>query len=501
MISHNFSSFKSGTDIRGVAYDIGEGINLTDEVVKRMAKAYAEIIRCKLNKKDIKIAVGHDSRLSAKRILNAVTEALVEVGVHTVKLSLASTPSMFMILQEEDLAVDASIMLTASHHPMDKNGLKFFTKNGGVESSDISEILKLAEQDSFENTNDGTLEEYDFMPRYSEILREKVIKATGENKPLEGFKIVVDAGNGAGGFYATEVLQPLGADITGSQFLNPDGSFPNHIPNPENPVAMQSISKCVLDNKADLGVIFDTDVDRAAAVGSDGEEINRNKLIALISAILLEETQGATIVTDSITSIGLKKFIESKGGVHHRFKRGYKNVIDEGVRLNNEGKYSPLAIETSGHAALKENFFLDDGAYLVTRLIIQMAKLKKQGKELTDLIADLEMAQEECEIRLGFFDNDFKAYGLTVLEEFEKFVENSKFMSLEKPNFEGVRVNFDEENGNGWLLVRMSLHDPIMPINIESNSQGGCQQIAKVLFDFIKNYAGIDSANLKNFIK
>jgi phosphomannomutase len=100
-------------------------------------------------------------------------------------------------------------------------------------------------------------------------------------------------------------------------------------------------------------------------------------LIALISAIILEEHSNSIIVTDSITSNGLKEFIEEKlGGVHHRFKRGYKNVINEAIRLNKEGKESYLAIETSGHAALKENYFLDDGAYLIAKILIKMAKLK-----------------------------------------------------------------------------------------------------------------------------
>ena len=132
-----------------------------------------------------------------------------------------------------------------------------------------------------------------------------------------------------------KVLEPLGADTSGSQFLEPDGSFPNHIPNPENEEAMHASTRAVLNSKADIGLIFDTDVDRAGAVDSTGREINRNRLIALISAILLEETPGATIVTDSITSSGLKLFIQNKlGGKHHRFKRGYKNVINEAIRLN-----------------------------------------------------------------------------------------------------------------------------------------------------------------------
>ena len=115
---------------------------------------------------------------------------------------------------------------------------------------------------------------------------------------------------------------------------------------------MASICQATLDNKGDLGIIFDTDVDRAAIVGPNGRPINKNALIALISTIILEEHPQTTIVTDSVTSNGLASFIKAKGGIHHRFKRGYKNVINEAIRLNEEGRESHLAIETSGHAAI-----------------------------------------------------------------------------------------------------------------------------------------------------
>ena len=122
-------------------------------------------------------------------------------------------------------------------------------------------------------------------------------------------QIIVDAGNGSGGFFAKEVLEVLGADTTGSAFLNPDGNFPNHIPNPEDQTAINFLKKAVTENNADIGIIFDTDVDRAACVDKAGNEINRNRLIALTSAIVLDEFPGSTIVTDSVTSDELHEFI------------------------------------------------------------------------------------------------------------------------------------------------------------------------------------------------
>ncbi|MBQ9081475.1 MAG: phosphomannomutase/phosphoglucomutase, partial [Clostridia bacterium] len=329
-----------------------------------------------------------------------------------------------------------------------------------------------------------------FIDEYCQDLVTLTRQATGEEQPLSGKRIIVDAGNGAGGFYATKVLQPLGADVTGSQFLEPDGTFPNHIPNPENKAAMQSVCKAVVENNADFGIIFDTDVDRAGAVDKDGKEINRNRLIALISAILLEENKGAYIVTDSVTSDGLAQFIQSRGGVHHRFKRGYKNVINEAKRLCAEGKYAPLAIETSGHAALKENYFLDDGAYLVTKLLISLARAAKEGKELSSLISDLPMPKEEAEIRPTFTDpdSDFKTLGKGLMEDLLQYAKGTEYIALAPDNHEGVRMNFDRAHGDGWVLVRMSLHEPILPVNAESNSVGGCAVLIKEIYSFLKNY-------------
>ena len=447
--------------------------------------------------KKLKISLGHDSRISAPRLSKCVKNALKSCGAEVIFTGLSSTPAMFMTTQLIDC--DGAIQLTASHHPFNKNGLKFFAKNGGLEGSDITEILNYAFENQFP-TGEGSVTEVDFMSTYSQVLVDFVRKQTGAEKPLEGFKVVVDAGNGAGGFYVDDVLKPLGADTEGSQFLDPDGRFPNHIPNPENPVAMKFICDKVKAVNADFGIIFDTDVDRAGAVDDLGEEINRNKLIALISAILLEEKGGAYIVTDSITSDGLAEFIAKKGGVHHRFKRGYKNVINEAVRLNKEGKYCPLAIETSGHAALQENYFLDDGAYLVTRLLVKMAKLKGENKKLRDLIADLKLPEESAEIRMGFkADVDFKEYGKGVIADLEQHAVANGW-KVAPSNYEGIRISFGAGEGDGWFLLRMSLHDPIMPLNIESDVKGGNLIIAKKLLEFLNKYDGLVVDNLSKFV-
>jgi len=390
-------------------------------------------------------------------------------------------------------------MITASHLPFNRNGFKFFTAEGGLEKGDIKQILQFAAGSDVTGLPAGKLEDGAFMDTYAKILADKIRAATGEDKPLEGFRIVVDAGNGAGGFYVDKVLKPLGANTEGSRYLDPDGSVPNHIPNPEDKKAMEAITESVNLAKADLGIIFDTDVDRAGAVLSDGSELNRNRIIAMLAAILLREYPGTTIVTDSITSTGLAKFIEEKGGTHHRFKRGYRNVINESIRLNGLGQDSQLAIETSGHGAFKENYFLDDGAYIVTKLLIELARGKKEGYTLESLIDSLEEPAESVEFRMNIKLDEFKPYGQQVIDELTAYAASKEGWSLAPSNYEGVRVNLDEAHGNGWFLLRLSLHDPLLPLNIESNSVGGAKMIAKELAGFIKGYDKLDAQKFLDY--
>ena len=510
MLQDKWKHFKSGTDIRGVALDgvAGQPLDLTDDVVITMAKAFAVWLSEKANKPcaALKVSVGRDSRLSGPRMRDAVTAGLTALGVDVCDCGLASTPAMFMTTV--DMACDGAVQITASHHPYHRNGLKFFIPSGGLEGSDISALLELAQDGQFPadaagTIPTGTVTAVDYMAQYAARLRNLICKGVNSadyDHPLKGFRIAVDAGNGAGGFYARDVLEPLGADMAGSQFLEPDGRFPNHIPNPENEEAMASVCAATVKAGADLGVIFDTDVDRAGCVDSAGREINRNRLVALAAAIALEGNEGGTIVTDSITSSGLKTFIEKDlGGVHCRFMRGYKNVINESLRLNAAGVNSPLAIETSGHAALRENYFLDDGAYLITKIIIKAAQLRKEGKTLDSLISALPEPAESAELRFAITEPDFKSCGQALVADLESYAV-SQGWTVANDSREGVRISFGKGEGDGWLLLRLSVHDPVMPLNMESDCVGGCRVIAEKLAGFLSNRAGVDTRPLTKYI-
>lgn len=590
--SLKFKELANGSDIRGTALSDkdGKSVNLTLPVCSAIAEALVEWFteRSGRSSADVRITLGRDSRLSGPRIEKALIFGLRRAGVRDIlRLGSASTPALFMSTADASVRADLAVMITASHLPRNRNGLKVFTREGGLESSDILDVLARAarifeEKDAAETdmplfvkdlteapnnlfykkvcaeeeaaAKDGVLKESAFMKRYAEILRERVIRdlvpdhscAAGRSvsarageantpcrgtektqsrlgrldgaeedtntavdglntqaRPLEGLKILVDAGNGSGGFYAFDVLEKLGAQIEGSLYLEPDGLFPHHIPNPEDPSAIPALRRAVLEKKADLGIIFDTDVDRAALIAADGREIHRNRLIALISSVLLEEEPGATIVTDSISSTGLARFIAQAGGVQHRFKRGYKNVINEAKRLNAEGISAPLAIETSGHAAFRENYFLDDGAYLATRLVITLAREKAAGRDLSSRLLHLEEASHVEEKRYTLLSEDFKAYGNKILADLECELREKRFalnsfppetaeLSLVLPNYEGLRVSLKRKDDpeEAWFLLRLSLHEPLFVLNLEG-SERDCRLLRAALEEKLSHYPGV----------
>jgi phosphomannomutase len=499
---NNLKHLQNGSDIRGIACEgvEGEVVNLTPAIANRIGQAFTSWLANKLEKNvsELTIGLGHDSRITADELMEGTSKGILSTGADAVDCGLVSTPSMFMTVVFPETAFDGSIMITASHLPFNRNGLKFFDKDGGLEKEDIANILERA----FileETPTDKVAKKMDTLSLYCKSLCEKIrksVNADNYEKPLEGLRITVDAGNGAGGFFVDKVLAPLGADTTGSQFLEPDGHFPNHIPNPEDKKAMKAIQDAVLANQSDLGIIFDTDVDRMSAVLPDGQAVNRDAIIAMMAAILAKDYPGGTVVTDSVTSDRLTDFLENHLGMkQHRFKRGYKNVINESKRLNEEGIVSPLAIETSGHGALSENYFLDDGAYLAVKLLIAAALAKKEKKALSSYIDALEPEFEGREYRMKLLDEDFKSYGEKVLAYFEEEAKK-RGLQVVTPSYEGVRVRFDSEEVKGWLLLRLSLHDPLMPLNIEGYREGDCDKIKDIVKDILVAMDRLDSTSL-----
>lgn len=502
MQKKDFMNLANGSDIRGIAMEgLDLEVNLNEESIHFIANGFLKWLNEKVTPKsdNYTIAIGYDGRLTGESIKSMLADTFMKAGVNVVDVGIATTPSLFMATQYEDYQTDAGIEITASHLPKEYNGLKFFTKDGGLASEDISFVLESGFGDEEVYTlqeEEGTILKKDLILDYSADLREKIIEGLPEKQqteiPLVNRHILVDAGNGAGGFFVKLVLEKLGANTTGSQFLNPDGNFPNHIPNPDDKEAMESLRKAVLNNKADIGIIFDTDADRAALVDKNGRSINRNNLVALAGAIALKDSPGGVIVTNSPVSKHAIEFIESKGGSVEPYISGYKNVIDRGIQLNKEGINSPLAIETSGHAAFRENYFLDDGSYLVAKILITDAAMQLTGGSVFDLIEDLNEPVETEEIRFVINKEDYSAYGHSIIDDLEGFGRKDSEFEFVPENKEGVRFNVSGKYGEGWFLVRMSLHEPKLVLQLENDIEDSIPVMKDTLLTFFKKYENIN---------
>ncbi|MEG2859225.1 MAG: phosphomannomutase/phosphoglucomutase [Clostridia bacterium] len=511
MQRNGYLQFKSGTDIRGCAEtsDARKCV-LTPAVTERIGYAFAMWLAEKLGvgADKLTIAVGRDTRTSGETLLRALVRGMTAADCDVIDCALSAMPAMVMTVTGEHACADGAVMVTASHHAADMNGFKLICRAGGLTEADIEAILSRAEAAAMPQR---LVTQLDTLGIYKERLRARVCQwmDTDVQCPLLGLHVVVDAGNGAGGFFA-DWLEEMGCEVTGSMNLAPDGHFPAHAPDCQDAQALEVMSRVVLQNTADLGVILDADCDRAAIVDASGRAINRNSMIALISAVMLDAEPGLTFVTDSVTSSGLTRFISEWGGTHYRFKRGYRNVIDEAIRLNDEGINCPLAIETTGHAAFRENDFIDDGVYLATRLLCEALKFKQDGRLLCEYLEGFQEPAEHLEIRMALKDEDDVPEdeddrdGAQML--IERVVANTldnHAWSLASDNREGVRILFDLDGGveNAWFQLRMSVHDPVMVLNAESGVAGGVSHMLKQLYELIQEETCVDLVPLQEAIR
>ncbi|CAN6216879.1 unnamed protein product [Urochloa humidicola] len=538
---------QNGPDVRGVALEAEKGrpVDLTPLAVEVIAESFGEWLRKELHRpegEELRVSVGRDPRLSGARLSAALFAGLARAGCSVFNMGLATTPACFMSTILPRFSYDASIMMTASHLPYTRNGLKFFTKRGGLTSGDVEEICDCAARKYVARKmglGGGGLPpvvmRIDLMSAYAQhlrdIIKQRVAHPAHYDTPLKGFKVVVNAGNGCGGFFTWDVLEKLGADTTGSLHLEPDGTFPNHMPNPEDATAMSLTRDAVLANGADLGVVFDTDVDRSGVVDGTGAAINGDRLIALMSAIVLDEHPGTTVVTDARASDGLTRFIAYRGGHHCLYRVGYRNVIDKGVQLNTDGVETHLMMETTGHGALKENYFLDDGAYMVVKIIIEMVRMKLIGLEggVGSLIMDLEEPAESVLLRMNILGEPkyAKQRGTMAVVAFKEYIQEDKLSGwvlddcgacsvgdgcLVDTNDHPIdaymyRAKLYNENKRpvGMVHVRQSVHNPNIALNMQSYVPGGCKSMARDLHKRFLLASGVnefaDISEVEKFVK
>ena len=403
-------------------------------------------------------------------------------------------------------------MVTASHLPPDRNGFKFFSelapsgfsKNQIQALGDVAQrcVAECLENNAWPILGTRTMpftRQVDWMPIYADSLKRAIFSNTAgivrnEAEPLAGLKIVLNPGNGAGGFFQ-DVLDSLGADVSASVHLDADGSFPNGVPNPETKSMLQQTILACNEAQADLGIMLDTDADRCGFVTpriiekdtsrkSDYEALNRNRLIALLAVVFSQEKPGCAVVTDSVTSEGLSKFLNDQLGLKHvRFIKGYANVISKARELTDSGSMdAELAIETSGHCAMRENGYLDDGTYTAVKIVSLLARERASDvfkeKSLLDLIADMEELDEVCELRMTTKDSSLESMRAVFdvcVNEIIRHCESSQVWRLDNENLEGIRIRFGSQGQ--FFMLRQSLHDPIVSLQIEAQSKSEAREM------------------------
>ena len=432
------------------------------------------------------------SSSSSSSSTTTITGPWDEPTVEVVYTGLASTPACAYFCtndaKDRGMDCDAAVMMTASHLPGDRNGLKFFRPTGGFTKDDIYQ-LGIRAQDYLVQTlfRDFQIPPtsgdhavmcsrwVEWMPLYAQQLQDKIVQQTASSSsttPLKGLSIVLNSGNGSGGFFA-KVLQNLGATVT-PMGIDPDGTFPNNVPNPESPTMVHETIKVCQEQQADLGILLDTDADRCGFVvhntrSGQYEALNRNRLIALLAVMFARTSPGCAIVTDSVTSEGLTTFIQSLGLHHVRYLKGYANVINKAKELTMQQKMNcEVAIETSGHCAMKENNYLDDGTYTAVKVVSLLAK---ERCNLMDLIEELQELDTVSELRMTVRDESletlqetFDFCALTV----EENSANTPSWQVDMENLEGIRVRVGDEGQ--FFMLRKSLHDPIISLQIEAKS-------------------------------
>jgi phosphomannomutase len=483
----NWPTLIHGGEICGPTGDGGE---ITPALAECLGYAFAMWLAAQkgTTSDHLILAVGRDHRPSGEALKQALIRGLTAADCDVYDAGVAPTAAMYLTIAGEAHA-DGAVMVTAGAQPEGWNGFKLMTRDGGLRPEEQREVLMRAQNTCVPQR---LVSELDALTPWRQRLYDMVRRRLDDDVqcPLVGlFVVVFDFG--AGALFA-DAIEEMGADVV--RVSPPGGAF-----NPDDAAAIEALSRAVTDNEADLGVALDADGTRCALVDQDGRPLSGNRLIALMAAILLEESPGATFVTDSVTSSGVARFITEWGGVHYRYKRGHLNVIAEAMRLNDEDIDCPLAIETSGHAAMRENFFLDDGAYLAAVVLCKALAMKRDGETLSSLIAELAEPVERAEIRMRILADDHRAAAQSAIEAVLSHTLENPEWHLATDNREGVRINFDLDGdmNNAWLLLRLSVHERVMPLNVESDVPGGVKRILTELYDLLKDDAELDLAPLR----
>lgn len=447
-------------DIRGIADQ-----DLTDDVVEMIGKAYGTYMA---RKKKKTVTVGRDVRLSSERIKDTLVKGILSTGLNVIDIGEVPTPVVYFSIVH--FSTDGSVMVTGSHNPIEYNGLKMNIGLYSIYGNDIIKLKELMEKKDFE-TGKGSLEKREIVSHYKQMLRERI----SIHKP---FKIIIDAGNGTAGPIAPDMFEEFGCEVH-RLYCEPDGTFPNHLPDPTVMKYIEKLRATVVEEHADIGIGYDGDADRMGIVDDQGRVIYADQLLTILSRDVLKKNPGAKIIFDVKCSQLVPEEIERLGGIPLMWKTGH-SIIKEKMR----NEKAPLAGEMSGHIFFKDGYFgYDDGIFSSFRLL---QYLSKQEQTLGEIIDQLPQFYSTPEIRIDCPDEKKFKIVEELKEDFKK--------DYEVIDVDGARVLF----GDGWGLVRVSNTQPLLVLRFEAKTEDRLKEMIALFKKKLSKYPSVAVDEIDN---
>ncbi len=410
-----------------------------------------------------RIAIGRDMRLSSQAMADAVMRGAAEAGADVLDLGLVGTEMVYFAVGE--LGLDGGIAVTASHNPKDYTGMKI-VRRGALPVGGDSGLLDIRTR-AFEKGSDpsrgltpGKIEQFDIWPAYVERVLSFI-----DLSLLKPLRVIIDAANGMAGAMLPPVLERLPIE-TVRCFFDPDGSFPNHEPNPLLPENREFIVRKTLDEHADLGVAFDGDADRCFFVDDNGDFVPGDFATALLAESILEKEPGAKIIYDVRASWAVPETIERAGGVPLVNRVGHAYIKH---RIREEG--AAFAGEVSGHYYFRDFSQADSG---VIPFLLMLELISRKNAKLSEILAPY----RERYFITGELNTPVSDVALTLQELKERFGPEGRVSHLD-----GVSVDADDWHMN----VRPSNTEPLLRLNLEARTRDLMERKRDEVLEVIRN--------------
>lgn len=467
MESQKITCFKA-YDIRGRVPD-----QLNEDVAYRVGRAFVSFLNAKT------VVVGHDVRLTSASICGALSKGLTDAGANVVHIGECGTEEVyfatFHLKTEAGKSMDGGICVTASHNPMDYNGMKLVKEGSRPISGDtgLNRIQELAESNDFAPVSQkGSVSQVDVRPEYIRHLLSYV-----DTKNIKPLKIVVNAGNGGAGAIIDQLEPHLPVEFVKVHHA-PDGSFPNGIPNPLLPERRQSTIDAIKEHKADLGIAWDGDFDRCFFFDDTGRFIEGYYLVGLLAEAFLMKSPGEKIVHDPRLTWNTVDMVAQAGGVAVQSKTGHA-FIKERMRLED----AIYGGEMSAHHYFKDFAYCDNGN-IPWLLVIELMSVR--GQSLADLVSQRMLAFPCSGERNDTVNNATKIMSDIEQHYLSLSAENAEHESgLIHEKVDGLSMSFDSWRFN----LRMSSTEPVIRLNVESRGNTQLMESkTEELLALIKHY-------------